>query len=157
MTYTQLTQEQRYQISALLKTAISQTRVAEVIGVHRSTVCRELKRNRGKRGYRPQQAQRKAESRQRKAKARIQRDVWVLVEQKLRLDWSPEQISGQLKKSGYAINHEWIYQYVYTDKRSRGDLWKHLRCQKKRRKKYTALIQVCLILSVSLFQRILGN
>ena len=50
MTYTQLTQEQRYQISALLKTAQSQTKVAEVIGVHRSTVCREIKRNRGRRG-----------------------------------------------------------------------------------------------------------
>ena len=135
MTYTQLTQEQRYQISALLKTAQSQTKVAEVIGVHRSTVCREIKRNRGKRGYRPQQAQRKAESRQQKAKIRIQRDVWDLVEQKLRLDWSPEQISGRLKKSGCAISHEWIYQYVYTDKRTGGNLWKHLRCQKKRRKR----------------------
>lgn len=135
MTYTQLTQEQRYQISALLKTAQSQTKVAEVIRVHRSTVCREIKRNRGKRGYRPQQAQRKAESRQQKAKARIQRDVWVLVEQKLCLDWSPEQISGRLKKSGYAISHEWIYQYIYADKKSGGDLYKHLRCQKKRRKR----------------------
>ncbi len=135
MTYTQLTQEQRYQISALLKTAQSQTKVAEVIRVHRSTVCREIKRNRGKRGYRPLQAQRKAESRQQKAKARIQRDVWVLVEQKLCLDWSPEQISGRLKKSGYAISHEWIYQYIYADKKSGGDLYKHLRCQKKRRKR----------------------
>lgn len=135
MTYTQLTQEQRYQISALLKTAQSQTKVAEVIGVHRSTVSRELKRNRGKRGYRPQQAQRKAESRHQKAKARIQRLVWELVEQRLRLDWSPEQISGRLKKSGYAISHEWIYQYIYADKKAGGDLYKHLRCQKKRRKR----------------------
>jgi len=135
MTYTQLTQEQRYQISALLKTAQSQTKVAEVIGVHRSTVCREIKRNRGKRGYRPQQAQRKAESRQQKAKARIQRNVWVRVEQKLRLDWSPEQISGRLKKLGCAISHEWIYQYIYEDKKAGGDLYKQLRCQKKRRKR----------------------
>lgn len=135
MTYTQLTQEQRYQIYALLKTEQTQTKVAEVIGVHRSTVCRELKRNRGKRGYRPHQAQRKAESRQQKAKARIPRKVWELVEQKLRLDWSPEQISGRLKKSGYAISHEWIYQHIYEDKKAGGDLYKHLRCQKKRRKR----------------------
>lgn len=135
MTYTQLTQIQRYQIYTLLKTAHSQSKIAEVVGVHRSTVYRELKRNRGGRGYQPQQAHRFAESRQQKAKARIQRAVWELVEEKLRMDWSPEQIAGRLKKAGYAISHEWIYQYVYDDKRSGGDLWRHLRCQKKRRKR----------------------
>ena len=69
MTYKHLTQEQRYQIYALLKTAHSQSKMAEVIGVHRSTINRELKRNQGKRGYRPQQAHRMAVSRQKKAPA----------------------------------------------------------------------------------------
>jgi len=54
--YTQLTQEQRYQIKALLKMEHSQTEIAKVIGVHRSTVSRDLRRNRGQRGYRPKQA-----------------------------------------------------------------------------------------------------
>lgn len=135
MTYKQLTQEQRYQIYALLKTAHSQSEIAEVIGVHRSTISRELKRNSGKRGYRPQQAQRLAESRQKKARRRIERSVWEQVEEKLRLDWTPEQIAGRMRQAGCAISHEWIYQYVYTDKRAGGDLWKHLRCQKKRRKR----------------------
>jgi IS30 family transposase len=135
MTYKQLTQIQRYQIYALLKTAHSQSKIAKVIGVHRSTICRELKRNRGKRGYRPQQAQKLAVSRQKKAQPRIERSVWEQVEEKLLLDWSPEQIAGRMRKEGYSISHEWIYQYVYADKRSGGNLWKHLRCQKKRRKR----------------------
>ena len=67
MSYTQLTQEQRYQIYALLKTAHSQTEIATVIGVHKSTISRELLRNCGKRGYRPQQAHRFAKQRRRKS------------------------------------------------------------------------------------------
>ena len=55
-TYRQLTQAQRYQIYALKKTKHSLTEIAGVIGVDNSTVSRELKRNRGQRGYRPQQA-----------------------------------------------------------------------------------------------------
>ena len=54
--YTQLTQEQRYQIYAFLKAGFLQTEIASEIGVHKSTISREIKRNRGKRGYRPKQA-----------------------------------------------------------------------------------------------------
>ena len=36
----------------------------------------------------------------------------------------------------FGISHEWIYQHVLADKRAGGDLYKHLRCQKKRRKRY---------------------
>jgi IS30 family transposase len=67
MSYTQLTQEQRYQIYALLKTEHSQTKIASVIGVNKSTISRELRRNRGKRGYRPKQAHRLAQERRRQA------------------------------------------------------------------------------------------
>jgi IS30 family transposase len=135
MTYKQLTQGQRYQIYALLKTAHSQSEIAEVIGVHRSTISREVKRNRGERGYRPQQAHRMAVSRKKKAIPRIGKAVWEQVEEKLRLELSPEQIAGRMRKEGCAISHEWIYQYVYADKHAGGDLWKHLRCQKKRRRR----------------------
>lgn len=132
--YTQLTREQRYQIKALLGMGHSQTQIATAIGVHKSTISRELKRNRGKRGYRPKQAHEKALSRrQGKSKLRISSDVWALVERKLREDWSPEQISGRLRIHGIFISHEWIYQHIYADKRSGGDLWVHLR---RRRKKY---------------------
>ena len=138
-TYHQLTQEQRYQIYALKKTRHSLSEIAEVMGVHKSTVSRELNRNRGGRGYRPQQAQNLAVQRRQKATPRISRHTWAVVEKLLRQDWSPEQISGRLKKEQkVCISHEWIYQHVLADKRAGGDLYKHLRCQKKRRKRYGA-------------------
>jgi len=136
-TYRQLTQEQRYQIYALKKTKHSLAEIATVIGVHKSSVSRELKRNRGQRGYRPQQAHELAVDRRQKAGSRITVEVWTVVESLLRQDWSPEQISGRLKKEqGVRISHEWIYQYVLKDKQAGGNLYRHLRCQKQRRKRY---------------------
>jgi len=135
MGYTQLTREQRYQIHALLKMEHSQTEIAETLGVDRSTISRELQRNRGQRGYRPKQAHQFALQRRKKARKRITADIWKLVEERLRQDWSPEQIAGRFKEEGIEISHERIYQYIYADKRVGGNLWKHLRCQKKRRKR----------------------
>lgn len=137
-TYTQLTQEERYQIHALMKAGHNPTEIAEVLGRHKSTIGRELKRNRGLRGYRPRQAQELAHSRRQMAyHARISTAHWNRVEELLRQDWSPEQVSGWLlREEGITISHEWIYQYVYADKRDGGDLHKHLRCQKPRRKRY---------------------
>jgi IS30 family transposase len=136
--YTQLAQEQRYQIYALKKAGHSQAVIAEVLGFHKSTISRELKRNRGRKGYRPQQAQQFAQQRQRdKPRSRIPLEAWTTVERLLRLQWSPGQISGWLAKTRRAsISHEWIYQHVYSDKVAGGDLHIHLRCQKKRRKRY---------------------
>lgn len=136
-TYHQLTQAQRYQIYALRKTNHTLAEIAEVLGMHKSSVSRELKRNRGQRGYRPQQAHEMAVGRRAKSAPRITVQTWAGVENLLRQDWSPEQISGRLnKEQGIRISHEWIYQHVLADKRARGDLYQHLRCQKKRRKRY---------------------
>jgi len=136
-TYRQLTQEQRYQIYVLRKTGHARSEIAAVIGVHKSTVSRELKRNQGKRGYRPQQAQSLAIARRQTGTPRISTETWAEVERLLRQDWSPEQISGRLKKEQkICISHEWIYQYVLQNKQAGGDLYRHLRCQKKRRKRY---------------------
>ena len=136
--YPQLTQEQRYQIKALLKMEHTQTEIAIVLDVHRSTISRELRRNQGHRGYRPKQAHEKAmQRRQHKARTTITLETWDLIEEKLSMDWSPEQISGWLKRHDQqTVSHEHIYQYVYADKRIGGELHKHLRCQKKRRKRY---------------------
>jgi transposase, IS30 family len=136
-TYHQLTQIQRYQIYALRKTQHPLPEIAEVIGVHKSSISRELKRNRGERGYRAQQAQALAVERRRKTVPRLTAEVWNSVERLLQQDWSPEQISGRLKKEqGIRISHEWIYQHILVDKQAGGGLYKHLRCQKKRRKRY---------------------
>lgn len=138
--YTQLTHEQRYQIHACLKAGWSQTRIAREIEVHKSTVSRELARNRGARGYRPHQAHALALAR-RAAKVipRLSAHDWTRIGRLLRLDWSPEQVSGRLSEEGGAsVSHEWIYQRVYGDKHSGGSLHRHLRCQKERRKRYGA-------------------
>jgi IS30 family transposase len=136
--YTQLTQEERYQIHALMKAGQNQTEIAMVLGRHKSTVSRELQRNRGLRGYRPKQAHRLSdERRQAKARSRITAAHWDMVNRLLREDWSPEQISLWLgSENGIQISHEWIYQYVLQDKSMGGNLHRHLRCQKQRRKRY---------------------
>ena len=137
--YTQLTQDQRYQIYALQKAGFKQNQIAAEVQVHKSTICRELKRNAGQRGYRPRQAQHLAVERQqeRACRPRISPDLWLEVESKLREQWSPQQISGRLAfEQGARVSHERIYQYIYADKRRGGTLHQHLRCQKQRRKRY---------------------
>jgi len=134
--YTQLTQEQRYQIYAFMKAGFTQKEVAVETGVHPSSISREVRRNRGRRGYRPKQAHQKALAR-RINKSRIDSSTWALVDSLIKKDWSPEQISGRLFiEQGISISHEWIYLHIYRDKQQGGDLHQHLRCQKKRRKRY---------------------
>jgi len=136
-TYTQLTHEQRYQIYSLLKAGHNQTEIAHNIRVHKSTISRELRRNRGLKGYRPKQAHELALSRRNKAKLLINASTWAWIETLIRFDLSPEQVSDWLQGNfGLHISHEWIYQYILTDKRAGGDLHRHLRCQKKRKKRY---------------------
>ncbi|MGD8569148.1 MAG: IS30 family transposase, partial [Gammaproteobacteria bacterium] len=136
--YTQLTQEQRYQIYALMKAGLNQTEIADIVGVHKSTISRELRRNRGLKGYRPQQAQQLCRQRRtEKVASRIPHSTWRLVNRLLRQDWSPEQISTWLwQETNVRISHEWIYQYILADKQDGGTLYKHLRCQKQRKKRY---------------------
>ncbi|HCP32521.1 TPA: IS30 family transposase [Candidatus Acetothermia bacterium] len=109
-----------------------------MLGRHKSTISREVSRNRGMRGYRPRQAHRLAlERRKAKMRPRFGGSMWTKVELLLQMDWSPQQISGRLMaEEGIRISHEHIYQYIYADKRAGGDLYRHLRCKKKRRKRY---------------------
>ena len=136
--YTQLTQEQRYQIYILKQAEYNQAQIAEMLERDKSTISRELRRNRGLKGYRPRQAHHLALARRHgRAAPRISDEIWQQVEALIRDEWSPEQIVGRIKmEQGVGISHEWIYQYVYADKRSGGDLYRYLRCQKLRRKRY---------------------
>ena len=137
--YKQLTCEQRYQIYVLMQVQQTQNEIARMVGIHTSTVSRELRRNRGQRGYRPKQAHRLALSRRNKAKKSISEDIWEQVEKLIGIEWSPEQISGRMTLQGErSISHEWIYQHILRDKEYGGKLYKHLRCQRKRRKRYGA-------------------
>src|SRR5205085_7130873 len=138
MSYKQLTQNQRYQIYACMKANWSQLEIADEIGVHPSTISREIKRNRGGRGYRPKQAQQRTEERKLlHITTRIAPQTWTLIESQLRQDWSPEQVAGWLaKEKRLQVSHERIYQHIYADKRAGGTLFQHLRCRKLRRKRY---------------------
>jgi IS30 family transposase len=107
--------------------------------VHKSTISRELSRNTGERGYRPKQANEKALERRANAtpRKRISAETWEAVEEKLRQDWSPEQVSGWLeKRQELRISHEWIYQHILADQHANGDLYTYLRQYGKRRKRY---------------------
>ena len=139
MSHSQLTLAKRYEISAYLQANISKSRIAMLINVHRSTVYREVKRNSENGKYHPEEAIQRDRARKRQTKSRkISEQAWSLVVTLLKLDFSPEQISGLFKRTGvYSISHEWIYQYVLADKKDGGTLWRHLRwSHKKRRKRY---------------------
>jgi IS30 family transposase len=136
--YKQLTREQRYQIYALMKAGLCQTQIAQVVGVHKSTISREILRNCGLRGYRHKQAHCFTEKRRAKAvRTRISSTTWITVKRLIRDDWSPEQISGWLAcEHQIMISHESIYQFILQDKKQGGNLYLHLRCKKQRRKRY---------------------
>ena len=139
--YKQLTREQRYQISGLKKSGLNQSQIADEVGVHKSTISREFRRNKGRRGWHPKQAEELRDER-RKNCANAQRHSlleWTEVERLIRQDMSPEQASQRLAlEGGLPISHESIYLHIYADKRRGGDLWRHLRCQKPRRKRYAS-------------------
>src|SRR6185295_6479690 len=143
MNYKQLAREQRYQINNLTRAGHNQTYIAQLIGCHKSTISRELRRNRGPQGYRHYQADELAYDRQCASyHSRIAWQTWQQVERLLRQDWSPEQISAYLKREQQpSVSHEWIYLYVYADKRRGGTLHRHLRSQKKQRKRYSGYIR----------------
>lgn len=138
MSYTQLTHEERYQIYILKKAEYNQSEIAELLQRDKSTISRELRRNSGLRGYRPKQAQQLALARRSgKCSGRLGSELWQQVALLIGQRWSPEQIAGRLEQEqGIDISHEWIYQYIYADKQSGGDLYRSLRGQKKRRKRY---------------------
>ena len=139
-TYHQLTREQRYQIAALLQTGCNQSEIARCLDVHKSTISRELRRNgnRTRRGYLPRHAHLLALARRSgKTGRRLTPRHWAEVHRLVRLDWSPEQIAGRAEAEGaFRVSPEWIYQHLLHDQRHGGDLHRHLRCRKIRRKRY---------------------
>ena len=136
--YTQLTQEQRYQIDAYCKAGLNQTETAEQLEVDKSTISREIRRNRGQRGYRAQQAQKRCLARRAESHgSRIGVSDGQRVATLIRQEWSPAEIRERLTREGQRpISHEWIYQYLKRDRQAGGTLYRSLRCQRQRRKRY---------------------
>ena len=136
--YKQLTYEQRIAIHALLKAEHNKTEIARTIGVSKATISREIRRNTGLKGYRPIQANRQALDRRQHAKKHIRftDEVKANVKKYLEQDWSPVQISERLKAENKAtVSHESIYQFIIDDQKNGGELYKHLRQGRKKRRK----------------------
>lgn len=139
MYYKQLTLDQRYEIRAYMQAGFSKSQIADFIGVHKTTVYREVYRNMCLRHYIPRFAQMKADGRRRngRKKRRFTDSVRKKVEYLLKHELSPEQISGYLfKEHQIQISHETIYKHVWSDKQEGGQLYTHLRhnCHKRRRR-----------------------
>lgn len=141
MTYQQVTENQRYIIAHLRTQGKSVPEIAKETGRHRSTIAREINRNRSSDGrYQPYIAQEIAAYRRSKSRrnSHFKAKDWKLVLDRLNEDWSPEQISLKLAETGLLrIHWETIYRYIWADKDNDGLLFHHLRqSPKKRRKRY---------------------
>ena len=142
MNYEQLNAEERSVLAALRRVGLNQAQIARELGRHRSTVSRELKRNGASHDgrYRAARAHQRAHARRYRSRRNSQfgRAQWKRVEELLRQEWSPEQVSGHLALTGeLAISHETIYRHVWRDLKKGGSLHLHLRCaQKQCRKRY---------------------
>lgn len=118
--YQQLSAGEREQIGLLRASWVSIPTIAKVINRHPSTVRRELKRFGPRTKYSPLRAEADAKQKRRiprTAKKLEHQVLWSLVQAKLKLCWSPEQIAHYLKKT-YAdptmqVSHETIYTYMY--------------------------------------------
>lgn len=112
-----------------------QTAIAKEIGVHKSTISREFKKNIfwwGSRmpQYKPDYAQNHTDNRHKGKNKQIKfnEEVETFVREKIFENWSLEQISGYGKKHNlFSISHECIYQFILVDKQKGDDLYKHLR------------------------------
>jgi IS30 family transposase len=136
MKYQQLTRDQRCQINTLVSIGMLQKDIAENLCVAPSTICRELKRNTGLKGYRYNQADAKAVSRRHEASCRPKKmcpRLIGIIEGKLLEKWSPDQISGVLRSNDIFISHESIYRHIWANKKVGGNLYTYLR---RRGKKY---------------------
>jgi IS30 family transposase len=140
MLYHQITFEERYTVGLLRQRGLSRAAIARVLQRHRSTIGRELQRNRAHSDgtYRPPLADWYARGRRSRSRRnrRFSPAEWARIQTLLREDWSPEQVAGWLRRRGeLAISHETIYRYIWAEKRAGGTLFRHLRCARKQRRK----------------------
>jgi len=138
MGYRRVTSEDRLRIKDGLDAGLTKSEIADKLGFHKSTIGREMRRNTGLRGYRPKQANRLAKEREaaKHGPYKLNPVLMTMIIERLEAKWSPEQISNRLRVDGHeTVSAETIYQLVYQDKESGGELWKHLRRAHRRRKR----------------------
>jgi IS30 family transposase len=148
--HTKLTKEDRIEISTLLKSGrFTLSAIAKQIGKHKSTISRELSRNKDLINNTYNYSIAHTLSKERKAKANKLRSKIVLnggVEEhiiaKLKTNWSPEQIAGRLKvKSDTSLSHQTIYNYIYLYRPEWKKFLRILGSKGKYRRKYGTKIR----------------
>ena len=136
MAYHQITFAERYTLGLLRQHGLSRAAIARVLGRHRSTIGREVRRNGTPRDgcYRPQLADWYARGRRSRSRRnqRFGSADWDRIQSLLREDWSPEQVAGRLRRGGeLALSPERIYRYMWGDHRAGGHLYRQLRVARK--------------------------
>ena len=115
-----LTFEERELLYRLKQKGKSTPQIADLLGRDRSTIYRELKRNAGRRGYRPKQAQRLADERRvacRRTHKLDDPELHEYVCQRLEMRWSPDQIAGRgrrdfARQPGQWVSRQTIYNWI---------------------------------------------
>jgi IS30 family transposase len=136
----QITSEQRYTISVLLKQGVKPKDIAKIIDKDRSSIYREINRNKDQRNgnYKAKLAERKCRKRH-KTKPKFNRftpEIKLKVKELIKEDYSPEQVHGFCKKEEIpCVSHETIYQHIWKDKKQKGSLYTHLRRQGRKYRK----------------------
>lgn len=146
--YKQLTLVKRYQMEAIFTTQpeMTQKELAQQLGVHPSTVSRELKRYRvlnASKAYGAILAQQQSDAHRSAAQkfTKYSERLFDFVVKQMERGWSPEQICGFLKRrtgGRISLSHETIYQWLLEDQRIGGGGYTYLRRAKKLRQKRTA-------------------
>jgi transposase, IS30 family len=142
MAYRQLSVEERHQIAAMRAQGVTMGVISSMLMRHRSTVYREVERNRSSYdgAYRAVRAGEKTNGRRRRSRRnrRYAAADFEPVDRMLREQLSPEQIVGRLRLEGVSVmSHEMIYRRILDDRAQGGTLWRHLRgANKQRRKRY---------------------
>jgi len=121
--YKHLSSEERDKIAVLRAKSYSYEAIAKAIARDKTTVYRELDRNRSPvyNVYLPHKADKRAKDRKSASGKRPRlknRVIRRYVIRKLKRGWSPEQIAGKLHKDhpDRSISYEAIYQYIYDKK-----------------------------------------
>lgn len=149
--YKQLNLKQRYKIEAYLSAGKTQTQMATLLGVHKSTISRELKRNTPKRGvgakeYFGEKAHAKTQKRHAEKPKHLKFTPALKARMKQMIEvkkYSPELVKATWDREGVdGVSHETMYKYIWeckrTNKRKNSPfkhISRHLKHGKRRRKR----------------------
>lgn len=130
--YTQLTHHQRTKFEILKRLGTSVVKIAEQIGVHFSTLYRELHRNQkaGDEAYDSFQAQGMAHARKEIARSpsQLTPENEILVQQQLEADFSPDVMAGRAKRTGKgpALSTSTVYRLIEKNREKGGKMYQLL-------------------------------